>query len=123
MKFIWSTLHVNDLEESVRFYQEIVGLEVDHRFHAGPGKEIVFLGRGETKVELIREEGRAKTSVGPDICWGFEVESVDAMLETLKEKGVPVHSGPFQPNPFRKFFYILDPNGMRIQFVENLQRS
>lgn len=32
-----------------------------------------------------------------------------------------VHSGPFQPNPSVSFFYILDPNGLKIQFVENIK--
>ena len=56
MSFCWATITVNDLEESLSFYQDIVGLTVDRRFQAGPGMEIVFLGDGETKVELIRKQ-------------------------------------------------------------------
>lgn len=52
MKITWVTLSVKDMEESLRFYQEIVGLNIVNRFPAGPGVEIVFLGDGETKVEL-----------------------------------------------------------------------
>ena len=52
MKFCWSTLTVNNLEESLKFYQEIIGLPIDRRFKAGPGVEIAFLGDGETKLEL-----------------------------------------------------------------------
>jgi lactoylglutathione lyase len=37
-----------------------------------------------------------------------------------KDKGIPVESGPVQPNPHVKFFFIKDPNGMKIQLVENI---
>ncbi len=120
MKFCWSTLRVNDLEESLNFYQEIVGLKVDRRFKAGPGSEIVFLGDGETKIELMYNEENKNVDMGEDISLGFEVESADEMMEFVKEKGISIHSGPFQPNPHVKFFFVQDPNGLIIQFVENI---
>lgn len=120
MKFCWTTLKVKNMDESLNFYQEVVGLEVDKRFNAGPGTEITFLGDGETKVELICEENSKDVSIGQDISLGFEVESVDEMIKFVKEKGIPVHSGPFEPNSHIRFFYIMDPNGLKIQFVENI---
>ena len=36
MKFCWVTITVKNMEESLRFYQEIVGLTIDRRFQAGP---------------------------------------------------------------------------------------
>lgn len=120
MKFCWSTLLVKDLEESLKFYQEIVGLKLDRRFAAGPDTEIAFLGDGETKIELICTKGKKEVFVGSDISWGFEVDSVDKMIAFLKEKGIAIQDGPVQPNPHTKFFHVLDPNGLRIQFVENL---
>lgn len=51
---------------------------------------------------------------------GFEVDSLDRMLEFAKERGIPVHSGPFQPGPKTRFFFVQDPNGLKVQFVENL---
>ena len=118
MKFNWVTLSVRDMEESLKFYQGIVGLKIANRFTAGPGMEIVFLGDGETKVELIYNENESEVEIGKDISLGFEVDSLDQMLEFVKEKGIEVHSGPFQPNPDTRFFFVQDPNGLRIQFVE-----
>lgn len=120
MKFCWTTLTVKNMEESLRFYQEIVGLGVDRRFKAGPETEIVFLGDGETKVELIYNQNNNAISIGQDISMGFEVESLDEKMAVVKEKGIDIHSGPFQPNPHVRFFYVLDPNGLKIQFVENI---
>lgn len=37
MKFCWTTIRVKNLEESLKFYQEIVGLKLDKRFNASQG--------------------------------------------------------------------------------------
>lgn len=121
MNFCWSTLTVINMERSLNFYEEIVGLTLDKRYKAGPGMEIAFLGDGETKVELISNESVKEVNMGKDISLGFETDSVDKLMEFLKEKGIAVESGPFQPNPFIKFFFIKDPNGLKIQFVENIK--
>ena len=49
MKFCWTTIIVRNMQESLKFYQEIVGLCIDSRMNAGPGVEIAFLGDGQTK--------------------------------------------------------------------------
>ncbi|HHY59553.1 MAG TPA: VOC family protein [Clostridia bacterium] len=118
MSFCWATITVKDLEESLRFYQEIVGLTLDRRFQAGPGLEIAFLGDGETKVELIANREVKEVNIGPHISLGFKVDSLDDKIAFVRERGIPIHSGPFQPNPQTRFFFIQDPNGLKIQFVE-----
>jgi lactoylglutathione lyase len=120
MKFCWTTLYVKNMEESLRFYQEIIDLKVERKFRASPEMEIAFLGDGETKVELVHNETHKETAMGHDISLGFEVASLDKTIQMIKDKGIPVHSGPFQPNPHIRFFYVLDPNGLKIQFVENM---
>jgi lactoylglutathione lyase len=120
MKFCWSTITVKNLNESLKFYNEVLGLNVNRRFNAGPGLEIAFLGDGETKIELVCNEGLKEVSFGQNISLGFEVNSVDEMMTFVKEKGIDIESGPFSPNPHTKFFYILDPNGLKIQLVETM---
>ena len=119
MDFCWVTIQVRDMSESLKFYQDIVGLKVHRKMNPNPEMEIVFLGSGKTEIELIHQEKNTELSYGKDISLGFVVESVDREMERLKDKKIAVHSGPFQPNPHIRFFYILDPNGIRIQLVEN----
>ncbi len=120
MKFCWTTLNVKNLEESLSFYQEIVGLPLKRRFAAGPGVEIAFLGEGETEIELMYNEAIKDVNLGKDISLGFEVESVDEKIAFVKEKGITDIIGPLSPNPHVRFFFIKDPNGLKIQFVENI---
>ncbi|NLL52819.1 MAG: VOC family protein [Peptococcaceae bacterium] len=120
MKFCWTTIMVNNLEESLKFYQHIVGLKLNTRFEAGPGVEIAFLGDGETQVELVDNKNNNQVNLGPDISLGFEVESLDQLMAFLKTENIEIHSGPFQPNPQVKFLFVTDPNGLKIQFVERM---
>ncbi len=120
MKFNWCTIQVKDMEESLKFYQEVAGLTLNRRFQAGPDTEIAFLGDGETKIELIHNKQNQSVTLGTDISLGFQAESLDRITEFLKEKNIPIHSGPFQPNPHIRFIYVLDPNGLKIQFAENI---
>lgn len=119
MKFAHVTLAVKNLEESIKFYKEIVGLPVVKRFAAGPDVEIAFLGEGETLVELLENNNLENIDLGKDISIGFTVESLGKMMEFIENKGIEIHSGPFQPNPTTRFFYVLDPNGLKIQFIEH----
>ena len=120
MKFCWSTLMVNNLDESLTFYQDILGLNVNRRFIAGPCVEIAFLGDGDTKIELICDKSIKKVNLGQDISLGFIVSSVNETLNFIKEKGIDIKGEIIQPNPHIKYFYILDPNGLKIQLVENI---
>lgn len=119
MNFCWTTLTVKNMEESLKFYRDIVGLGLNQRFQAGPDMEIAFLGQGETKVELICNKEVKEVNMGEHISLGFETSNLDEMMTFVKEKGIEIHSGPFQPNPNIRFFYAMDPNDLKIQFVES----
>ncbi|MDP4108576.1 MAG: VOC family protein, partial [Bacillota bacterium] len=66
----------------------------------------------------ICNKSKQNIDAGKDISWGFEVDSLDRTISLLKEKGYNI-IGPFSPNPGVKFVYILDPNGMKIQLIQN----
>lgn len=119
MNFLWCTIDTDDMEESLKFYQEIVGLSIDRRFPAGETKEIVFLGDRQTKVELISDIKDKKNENKEGISLGFETDSLDNLMKILKEKGYKIE-GPFSPNPRVRFIFTFDPNGVKIQFVENV---
>ena len=120
MKFLWTTIYVKNLDESIAFYSNPVGLQVLKRFPAGPGMEIAFMGNGmnnETLVELLADSNNSTVNYSEFISIGFAVDSVDAMLDTVKSKNIPVHNGPFE-TPGSKFFTVKDPNGLYVQFFQ-----
>ena len=121
MKFFWATISVNNLKETLNFYQNIVGLEVQQKLEMGGGNSITFLGNGETKLEIICSPEYKNVDYGNSISLGFEVDSLEGKIEHVKNKGIEIHSGPFSPAPGSKFFFVLDPNGLKIQFMEKMK--
>lgn len=121
MKFLWTTLAVKNMDESIAFYTNLVGLHVMNRFPAGPGMEITFMGNGihdETLVELLADSTNRTVTYSDDISLGFAVDSVEAMLETVKRHHIPVHAGPVDTPSGSRFFCIKDPNGLTVQFFQ-----
>ena len=117
MKLNWVTIKVSDMERSVAFYTEALGMEVASRFGGG-GHQIVMLGKAdESKVELICDTGAKIESPGNGVSFGLESEDLDALIEVLKAKGCTV-SGPVSPNPHIRFFFVKDPDGYTVQLVE-----
>lgn len=119
MKLCWVTIHVRDIESSVRFYTDVVGLIEDRRLSTMPGMVIVFLKDGDTVIELIHNEKNLNPQHSKELSLGFEVESLEEKMAELKAMDGISISGPFKPNPTVSFMYIEDPNGVKIQFVEN----
>ncbi|MBK1810389.1 VOC family protein [Clostridium sp. YIM B02505] len=120
MNFCWVTLYVKDMEESLKFYNEIIGLKIAERFNAGEEMQIAMLGETDgPKVELIYDKNQKAFGFKEGISIGFQVESLDKAMELLKDKDIPIKRGPISPNPSTKFFFVDDPNGIEVQIVQH----
>ena len=85
MNFCWTTLRVSNLEESLRFYHEILRLPVASR-HGGGDQEIVMLGEeGQAKIELIYDKNNSIAPHVQGLSIGFEVKSLDEALDYMKK--------------------------------------
>ncbi|ABX42482.1 VOC family protein [Lachnoclostridium phytofermentans] len=118
MEFCWITINVRNMEESLHFYHEIIGLKIAERFKIGDETEIAMLGEvGGTKVELICNKDHIVQSTGLSI--GFEVDSLEKAMELMRENNISIQRGPISPNPSVSFFFINDPNGLEVQIVQH----
>ena len=121
MTFCWVTIHVADLDRSLSFYRDFLGLETDRRITPAAGTEIVFLGKGDTMVELMHAERGSPVLCNTGLSLGFEVSSLEEAMAELARRSIPVEEGPIQPMPTIRFLFIRDPDGVRIQLVENVK--
>ena len=120
MKFSWVTIHVKNIKESLEFYMNILDLPIQRTIEMPTGGKIVFLGEGETAIELIHLPEEEVEEFSESLSIGFTVPSLNKIENVLNENNIKIHSGPFQPNPNLRFFYILDPNGVKVQLIEQL---
>ncbi len=126
MKFAWVTLVVNNFDETLEFYTNVLGLYVIRTYAIDNGSyRVVFLGDHPENIQLqIIEKNDLKTvNMGKMITLNFEVESLDATIKHLESKNVSIHTGPIQPSSNIKFILVVDPNGLKIQFSEIMAKK
>lgn len=117
MNCCWCTIVTERLDESVRFYREVLGLSVARRFAPAPGTEIAFLRDGNGfQIELL-QNGRPADAQKEGISLGFQVPSLKDALARARSGNLAVFGGPTKV-PGCSFFFVRDPNGVSIQFVE-----
>ncbi|MGI8451786.1 MAG: VOC family protein [Streptosporangiaceae bacterium] len=103
-----------DLEQSRRFYRDVLGLAIYREFGPadGPGT-VFFLGPGFLEVS-----GHGPGAAGPSPMIWIQVRDVHAEYERLSAAGVRVVRAP-QTEPWGLIeMWIEDPDGTRIVVVE-----
>lgn len=108
-------VHVADVEQSTRFYRDLLGLPTMPRpgfsfpgawFRVGQGddfQEVHLIGRPVGDAPPPRERHVA-----------FMVDDIDAWAEALREKGVE-HTGPKLRPDGAKQVFLRDPDGHVIE--------
>lgn len=108
-------LTVTDLDASLHFYREVLGLTLDRR-----SKTFAMLRAGTFGVYLstvpwsFDKQGVEK---GAGMFPHFEVENMDALVAQLKRSGVTILQEPKSYSWGRECF-ALDPDGYQWSFVE-----
>ena len=108
------TLQVAHMENSVRFYREVLGLEI---IYGGPNREFTSLRIPGAKFPIINlQRGRPTTDWGR-IIW--QVSDVDSFWADLKQKGFEPESP--QDAPWgERYFHMHDPDGHELSFARPL---
>ena len=116
MTFGHITVPVKDLDKSLAFYQDLLGLELQRRSPAWDGRELAFLGiPGQPQIELISGE----SAIYSGFSIAFVVESLRESTEKMEKAGYPCIRGPLSPNPTVAFSFFHDPDGVEIQLLEH----
>jgi glyoxylase I family protein len=112
-------------ERTVAFYTEVLGFKLRARDQVPvPGADaklnLAYLELGGTTVELLSYEGVKVAPAPTEEHLGYrmialEVEDMNAAIEFLKTKNVPVVWGPRQREGQYARAEIADPNGYHIE--------
>ncbi len=120
---------VPDLEASLGFWVDVLGLELSHKEHvASQAVDVAFLPVGDSKIELLQptdnESGVAryleKRGQGMHhIC--FEVDNLEAVLAELEKANIQlINESPVIGSDGRKFSFIhpKSANGVLVELYE-----
>ena len=110
-------LLVTDIERSIEFYTKNLGLDVEFRyedFYSGIVKDgyTIHLKLGEISIE----ERRTRRN-NEDLDIVFSVEGIEELYEEMAATTVEI-TQPLRNAPYGKEFYISDPDGYILAFLE-----
>ena len=125
-KFLHVMLRVNDLDESINFYQNIFDLKLLRKNDNQEYKyTLAFLGYGNedshTVIELTYNWGESNYQLGTAFGHlAFGVENIKEAVDKARKYGVKVTR---EPGPVLGgstiIAFIEDPNGYKIELIES----
>jgi len=120
-KLLHTRYRVNDLEKTVKFYKEVLGLEEIRRNKSPRGSELAFLKipGSEEQIEITYFPGSGPVQVQPDLTHlAFEVDNLDEFGKHLAKHGLKFSDGPTKSSSGSVFAFIDAPEGYEIELIE-----
>lgn len=113
-------LLVADIDASIDFYTKKIGFELEFRyedFYAGVSKDKysihLKLGSPSAAERLLKLNN-------DDLDIVFSIENVEALYDIFLDKSIFI-TQPLCERPYGKEFYVADPDGYILAFLEEIQ--
>jgi catechol 2,3-dioxygenase-like lactoylglutathione lyase family enzyme len=110
-------LLVADIDRSLEFYVEKLGFQVDFRyedFYVGIIKDGYSIHLKESETPIDKRENKRNNE---DLDVVFSVDNIESLYEELSGKSVEFIQS-LRNMPYGKEFYVADPDGNIIAFLE-----
>src|SRR6266568_256834 len=124
-KLLHTRYRVKDLEKTVSFYRDVLGLKELRRQKSGRGSQLVFLKApgSEQEIEICKFDESGPVVVGPDLTHlAFEVDDLEKFAREAAAKGYPLSDGPHKSSS-GKIAFIDAPEGYEIELIEHATKS
>lgn len=125
MKRVTKLLHtryrVDDLEKTVQFYKNVLGLEEVRRHKTPRGSQLVFLKapQSEELIELCHFPAGGPVKVQPDLTHiAFQVDSLEEFGRHLATLGLQYSDGPHMKPQGGGIAFIDAPEGYEIELIQ-----
>ncbi|MBI3414479.1 MAG: VOC family protein [Verrucomicrobia bacterium] len=121
-KLLHTRYRVNDLEKTIRFYRDVLGLAEVRRHKSPRGSELVFLKApaSDELIEICSFPASGPVQVQTDLTHlAFEVDSLDEFAKHLAAHGLKYSDGPtMKPDGSGGFAFIDAPEGYEIELIQ-----
>ncbi|RTE86743.1 MULTISPECIES: VOC family protein [Gammaproteobacteria] len=119
MKYLHTMVRVEDLDASLRFYRDGLGLEVTRKVDVEKGRfTLVYLaapGQPEAELELTYNWDRESYSGGRNFGHvAYQVEDIYALCEHLQSMGVTINRPPRDGH----MAFVRSPDGISVELLQ-----
>ena len=124
-KLLHTRYRVHDLEKTVSFYRDVLGLKEIRRQTSGRGSQLVFLKApgSDEELEICKFDESGPVVVGPDLTHlAFEVDDIETFAKEAAAKGYPLYDGPHSTG-IGKIAFIDAPEGYEIELIQRGRKS
>ena len=119
-KYLHTRFRVSDMDKSIYFYQDVLGMEVIEQKNSPRGSKLVFLKFPDMdcELELCSFPDSGSVHVPEDLVHlAFEVDDLEVCIEKLNAAGVPITEGPLETSNGTKFIFTEDPDKYEIELM------
>jgi len=120
-KLLHTRYRVTDLDKTVAFYRDVLGLQEIRRHLSGRGSQLVFFKApgSDEEIEICKYDASGPVVVGPDLTHlAFEVDDLDAFAKQSAAKGYPLSDGPHPNSDGGAIAFIDAPEGYEIELIQ-----
>lgn len=120
-KLLHTRMRVSDVETTIAFYRDVLGLVVLERHVSPRGSQLAFLSvpNSDELIELCSFPASGPVRVQEDLVHlAFEVDDLDQTIEQLQAKNVPITDGPTHTSSGSRFIFIDAPDGYEVELIE-----
>ncbi len=120
-KLLHTRMRVNDLERTVKFYEDVLGLKVGRRHTSPRGAQLAFIRtpNSDEEIELCQLPGSPPVEVQPDLMHlAFEVDDLAAFQAEAARKGYTFSDGPTRTGTGSVIAFIDAPEGYEIELIQ-----
>jgi lactoylglutathione lyase len=125
-KLLHTRYRVNDLEKTVKFYREVLGLDEVRRHKSPRGSELVFLKAPESDetIEICHFPNSGPVEVQTDLTHlAFSVDSLAEFGKHLQSLGLNYSDGPHMKEAGGGIAFVDAPEGYEIELIESTKSS
>ena len=121
IKLLHTRMRVSDMDQTIDFYTNVLGLEVLERKVSPRGSHLAFLKvpNSEELIELCSFPPSGLVTVQEDLVHlAFQVENLDDTIEQLGTKQIRITDGPTTTSSGSRFIFIDAPDGYEVELIE-----